>query len=71
MIRSNLRKIIFKILSKNFFNNYFLKSTSIGVNFWKLKRFLIKIPWWNENVCNWMDLFLIFFKIKRKSDIYF
>jgi len=71
MLRKIFKKTISMILSNKLFNNHISKSTSFGKIFWNFKEFFEEFPWWNRNIINWWDIFLIYLNIKKKSNILF
>ncbi len=71
MIRSQVKKIILQIFNLKIFNILKHNIFPGKIYFLKLEKFLTTYPWWNDKIVNWIDLFMIFFNIKKNANISF
>lgn len=70
-MRSKIRKVGLNILSNKIFDNYNHNSKFIGQFIWRIKRFFKDFIGWNENISNWIEVFLLLSNIKKKVNISF
>ncbi|MBY9007048.1 MAG: FkbM family methyltransferase [Candidatus Lokiarchaeota archaeon] len=70
-MRKLLKKILSLIFSDKLNKILGLRNSEFKKKLLKVSNFFTKFPWWEKEIKNWINIFLIYFNIQKKSNIIF